>query len=98
MDIKEKVRNFITESFYVVDEMKLNDDSSLLEKGVVDSTGILEVIAFLEEKFSLQVEENEMVADNFDSISSITHFICKKLGLVVPQRNASDTPLSEAAN
>jgi acyl carrier protein len=98
MEIKEKVRTFITESFYVIDEMKLTDESSLLEKGVVDSTGILEVISFLEEKFSMQVAEDEMVADNFDSITNIASFVDKKLGPDSTRHDASDSSIKEEAN
>ena len=78
MDNKQKVRDFVTTNFYVPDSIKLADESSLLESGIVDSTGMLEVIAFVEDSFSVKVEDEEMVPENLDSIDNITSFIAKK--------------------
>jgi len=67
-------------NFYVPDSLALADTSSLLATGIVDSTGMLEVIAFLEDTFSVTVNEDEMVPGNLDSIENITRFVARKSG------------------
>jgi acyl carrier protein len=76
--IRTEVRNFIKTNFIYSDTKQLNDDESLLGSGVVDSTGVLELIAFLEEKFQLKFADSELVADNFDSVSKIISFVSQK--------------------
>ena len=78
METKDKVRQFVVTNFYVADVASLNDEQSLLDAGIVDSTGVLEVIAFIEGEFSIKVEDAEMVPENLDSISNITRFVTKK--------------------
>ena len=79
IDIKEQVRAFVTSNFYVADPAALNDGASLLDRGIIDSTGVLEVIFFIEENFGITVEDSEMLPENLDSIERITNFIaCKK--------------------
>jgi acyl carrier protein len=78
MDIAGKVRSFITTNFYVVDAASLHDDTSLLDRGIVDSTGVLEVIAFLETEFGIRIADEEMLPENLDSISRIGAFIQRK--------------------
>jgi len=80
MDIKNKVREFITSNFYVADPAALEDDASLLDRGIIDSTGVLEVIFFIEENFGLKVEDSEMLPENLDSIERIAKFIALKKG------------------
>jgi acyl carrier protein len=80
MDIKQQVRTFILTNFYVSDASALTDDTSLLDQGIVDSTGVLEVISFLETTFGIQVLDEEMLPDNLDSIGRITAFVAKKKG------------------
>ena len=78
MDIKEQVRTFVTSNFYVADPSTLEDNASLLDKGIIDSTGVLEVIFFIEETFGITVEDSEMLPDNLDSIERISNFIARK--------------------
>ena len=80
MDIKEQVRNFVTSNFYVADPASLEDNASLLDRGIIDSTGVLEVIFFIEETFGLKVEDNEMLPENLDSIERIAKFVSSKKG------------------
>jgi len=77
--IKDQIRQFIMKNFVFDKRRVLKDEESLLESGVVDSTGILEVIAHLEEDFAVKVEDIEFRAENFDSIERITTFVAKKL-------------------
>ena len=78
MSIQDEVRQFIVKNFYVADAAGLADDASLLDKGVIDSTGVLEVIAFIEDEFGIKVEDEEMLPDNLDSIDRIDAFVAKK--------------------
>jgi acyl carrier protein len=78
MDIKEQVRTFVTSNFYVADPSALEDNASLLDKGIIDSTGVLEVIFFIEETFGITVEDSEMLPENLDSIERISNFIARK--------------------
>lgn len=78
--IKSKVRSYIKENFlfgYAEDE--ITDDMSFLEIGVLDSTGIMELVAFIERDFQIKVLDEEIVSENLDSINSILNFIIKKL-------------------
>lgn len=75
---RASVRAFILESFYVADARSLGDDVSLLASGVLDSTGVLEVVAFIEERFGVKVDDEELVPENLDSIGCIARFIGRK--------------------
>ncbi len=76
--ITEQVRTFITNNFYVADSTLLKDSDSLLDSGVIDSTGVLEIIAFIEETFHLAIEDAEVLPENLDSIAHIVAFITRK--------------------
>ncbi len=80
MELKEQVRQFIVSNFYVADPASLNDDASLLDAGIVDSTGVLEVITFIEGTFGITVEDSEMLPENLDAVNRITAFVQKKKG------------------
>jgi acyl carrier protein len=80
MEIKKQVRAFVTSNFYVADPAALEDGASLLNGGIVDSTGMLEVISFIEDTFGVTVEDSEMLPDNLDSIERIANFIARKKG------------------
>ena len=80
--VRGRIRDFIFSTFYVPDAGGLSDDTSLLESGVVDSTGVLEVLAFLEKEFGLHVDDSEVTPGNLDSIGRLTSFVSRKLGRV----------------
>ncbi len=77
---QDKIRQFIMANFYVADPAALPNEASLLERGLIDSTGVLEVIAFIESAFGVTVEDAEMIPENLDSISSIAAFVTRKKG------------------
>jgi acyl carrier protein len=79
-EVKVGVRDFIRTNFLFDDKRVVGDDESLLGSGIVDSTGILELISFLEEKFGLKFKDYELVADNFDSITKIAVFLAGRNG------------------
>ena len=78
METREQVREFVLSNFYVADPAALDDDASLLEAGIVDSTGVLEIITFLENELGVTVEDAEMVPENLDAVAHITAFVEKK--------------------
>ena len=78
--ISASVREFIETNLLFGDSTSVTDDSSLLERGVLDSTSVVEVISFLETEYSITFEDHELVADNFDSINRIATFVGAKLG------------------
>lgn len=78
--LKDKLRIYILENFLFSDDpSELNDDDSFLEKEIIDSTGILEVIEFLEEEAGVKVEDDELIPDNLDSVNKIVNFVNIKL-------------------
>lgn len=78
MDVKQRVRDFVISNFYVADPGSLGDDASLLEGGIIDSTGVLEVIGFIEEDFGIAVQDTEILPDNLDSIQRIANYVERK--------------------
>ena len=61
-----------------MEESELSDSDSLLDKGIIDSTGVLELVGFIEEHFQISIEDNELVPDNLDSVDNLVKFIEKK--------------------
>jgi len=80
MDQSSKVRKFIIENFLFGEGDMLTDETSFLESGIIDSTGILELIFFLEETFGMKIEDEELIPENMDSLKKISRFIEHKLG------------------
>ncbi len=79
MDNSSKVREFVVENFLFGDGGVLKEDTSFMEEGIIDSTGILELVFFLEETFSISIEDDELVPENMDSLQNISRFIDRKL-------------------
>jgi acyl carrier protein len=76
--VRDLISEFIVQNFYVPDALGLDDEVSLIERGIIDSTGVLELTAFLEREFGIRVADDEMVADNLDTIGRIAAFVGKK--------------------
>jgi len=83
----EVVRDFVVENFLFGDGANLKDNSSFLESGIIDSTGILELIMFLEEKYGVQIEDEELVPENMDSLQNVTMFLERKLSKSVSNKS-----------
>jgi acyl carrier protein len=84
MNHSKEVRDFIVSNFLFGDGATLQDDTSLLDSGTVDSTGVLELIMFLEEKYALRIDPDEVIPDNLDSINKIVRFLKEKHTAVAP--------------
>jgi acyl carrier protein len=77
MDISDRIRAFVADNFYV-EPGSLEDGTSLLEQGIVDSTGVLEVVAFLETEFGIEVRDDELLPQNLDTIAAIAGYVARK--------------------
>jgi acyl carrier protein len=75
---RQEIRSFVVERFLFSQDVGLSDDSSFLDKGILDSTGVLELVAHLESAYGLKVNDDELLPDNLDSIDSICAFIDRK--------------------
>lgn len=76
---RTEIRNFIVENFLFGDESRpLPDEMSLIDNDLVDSTGILELVGFLEEHFELKIADSDIVPANLDSIENIVVFVRQK--------------------
>ncbi len=78
MDVQARIRSFVEQNFYVADGDRLSDEASLIRTGIVDSTGVLEIIGFLETEFGIEVEDRDAVPANLDSIARIAAFVARK--------------------
>lgn len=79
-DLKPKIKEFIIENFLFGNANGLTDDTSFLEEGIIDSTGVLELVTFLEEDFGIQVDDEELIPENLDSIDNVTAYLAYKMG------------------
>lgn len=78
-DQRTRVKDFIIENFLFGDGDGVDEDTSFLEEGILDSTGVLELITFLEKEFSIKVNDEELIPENLDSINLVAAFLEKKL-------------------
>lgn len=90
MEIPALIRKFMIENFLFEDNGSLTNDTSFLGNGIIDSTGVLELIDFLEKTFSLKIEDQEIVPENLDSINQVAEFIQKKLVGTAAQQMAQN--------
>ena len=77
--IDEQLRSFIYSNFLLGQDFALSSSDSFLEKGVIDSMGVLELIAFLQETYGITVEDDELTPDNLDSFNNLAAYIAHKL-------------------
>ncbi len=80
MNYADTVRHFVVENFLFGDGESLKEDTSFLEKGIIDSTGILELVMFLEETYNIKIEDDELIPENLDNLTNIAQFLERKLG------------------
>jgi acyl carrier protein len=79
MDYLETVTEFVVENFLFGDDERIQADVSFIESGIVDSTGILELVAFLEKTYGITVEDEEVVPENLDSLQNVVKFLERKM-------------------
>src|SRR5229473_731587 len=79
--VEDEVRVFISDNLLFGEDVKFSDEDSFLEEGIIDSTGILELIHFLEERYGFYVEDDELVPENLDSVSRLVKYVRRKCGI-----------------
>lgn len=75
----DQIRNFVITTFLLGERDRLQDDDSFLDQGIIDSTGVLEMISWIEETYGIEVTDGELVPDNFDSVNRVSAYLAKKL-------------------
>ena len=80
--IKSTISSFVLQSFPLAQKRKFTEDVPLLESGIVDSVGILEIVAFLEREFAIQISDDDLQPENFGSIAGIAAFVEQKRGVL----------------
>ncbi len=78
MSVQGRIKQFIVENFYVSNPAELADDTLLVTDGYVDSTGMLEIIAFLESEYGIRIADTETTPENLESIERIAAFVARK--------------------
>ena len=79
-----RIREFVVDTFLLGDDDGFDDDDSLIEGGIVDSTGVMELVSFLEETYGIAIEDRELVAANLDSITRLRAFVDSKVAAAAP--------------
>ena len=74
-DIRKKLREFIKNNFLLGNDANLTDDDSFMGKGIVDSTGILEVVSFVEDNFGFKLPDEDLMPENLDSINNLVKYV-----------------------
>ena len=84
-DISRELRQFVVDNFlYGQLDGGLPDEASFIEQGIIDSTGVLELIGFLEQKYGIVLAPAELIPENLDSIGNLTRLVKSKLALEEP--------------
>ncbi len=80
MSIVGAVKEFLTEQKYIKSAEVIDESESLLERGIIDSVGVLNLISFLEETYGINIDEDDLMPENFDSLSAISSYVNRKNG------------------
>lgn len=80
IETKAALRRYVVEELLFGQEQGLTDDVSFLDQGIIDSTGVLALVAFLEKTFGIKVEDQELTPDNLDSVNAAARFVARKIG------------------
>lgn len=79
-EVKDNLLTFITNNF-MVEREEIDLDKSMIDEGVIDSFGLIELAAFIEKEFDMKVSEEQMIRNNFGSVNKIVDFIKRETGL-----------------
>ncbi|MFZ0708060.1 MAG: acyl carrier protein [Candidatus Korobacteraceae bacterium] len=79
VEVLSRIRSFISQTFPLARRRKLTDDDNLLTSGVIDSLGVLEIVTLLQQEYSLEVNDEELTPENFESVRSIAQFVNQRL-------------------
>ena len=89
-EVRGEIRDYVISSFYVPSPETLADSASLLKSGIIDETGMLEMVAFLESTFGIGIAEEDIVPENLDSIARVAAFVCRRKADDVPEQPLPD--------
>lgn len=89
MTVDARVRDYIRQNFLFGSDQKLGDQDSLLDRGIIDSTGAMELVTFIESEFGVEVSDQDLVPENLDSVAAIAAFVTRKLADQQPVRVAA---------
>ena len=84
MDLESEIQAFLTQNFPLYGGAEVDRDQSLVDSGVIDSLGILELVEFVEARFGIRIPEDELLPENLDSVANITNYLSTKLGVANP--------------
>ena len=80
MVLKDELRQFVTDNFMFGKPCEgFADDDSFIERGIIDSTAVMELVAFLEQRYRIKLQDRELIPDNFDSINKLARFVASRL-------------------
>ncbi len=88
LNLRDRLRSFITENYMFGQAREFHDADSFLEMGIIDSTGVLELVGYLEKEFALHIEADEIIPENLDSVERLSAFLARK-GVTTADRGAS---------
>jgi acyl carrier protein len=77
--LKTKLGKFIIDNFLFGNGDGLKDDTSFIEEGIIDSTGVLELVTYIEEEFDIKIEDEDLIPENFDSINNIAAYLLTRI-------------------
>ena len=77
-ELKQDIRRFVVDNFLFGQDNGLTDDASFLEQGIIDSTGVLEFVAHLQQHYGIKIEDDELIPDNLDSVNAAAAFVERK--------------------
>ncbi len=78
-EVSADIRQFVIDNFLFGEGESLRDNDSFLDTGIIDSTGILELVGHLQKQFSITVEDHELLPENLDSVTQVANYVCRKL-------------------
>jgi acyl carrier protein len=79
LDIEREVHSFVISNFLFDQSVDLEPDDSLLDRGLIDSTGVIELVDFIEERYAIKVEDEEVIPANLDSVRNVAKYVFGKL-------------------
>lgn len=93
-NISNQVRNFIIENYMFERDLPLAESDSLMGNGIIDSTGVLQLVGHLEETYGISVADDELIPDNLDSIANITAYLSRKTATAGPSESEISSTVS----
>lgn len=79
MGISDQIKEFIIENFLFGEKNHFDESTDFFQKGILDSTGIIELVGFIEQTFNVSIEDDELIVENFSSLNNITTYLQSKI-------------------